>query len=59
MFDLLVHLVLIPALPAMFVGATGFVSWNRLARPKTFLCVALAALYAVYVSIFYLLPSHP
>lgn len=49
--------IFIAAFPTFFVGAASLISWQHLSKPWLFAVLATVILYAVYVMIFYLLPS--
>jgi len=57
MFTFLAQTIFIAALPALFVGGAAVLSWQQFGRPWLFVVLSLVVLYAVYVAIFYLLPS--
>jgi len=57
MAGFLFQFALIAALPAIFVGGAAAFFWREIGRPWLFVILALVVLYAVYVAIFYLLPS--
>lgn len=57
MFGFFIQTIFIVALPAMFVGCAAILSWPQIGRPWLFVVLSLVVLYAVYVAIFYLLPS--
>ena len=59
MFLIFAQLIFIAVLPALFAGAAGLLYWNQFDRPWAFLLVGVVGLYAAYVAIFSLLPSHP